>query len=94
MQEAVETTYPVNVDVLTSIRDNPNILQEAIAGLVDKWVMSTRETIEGYITATTVEEKATEVESGYETEATDINTARGEFVSQLEGTGMVGTTTE
>ena len=94
MQEAVETTYPINVDVLMSIRDNPNILEEAVAALVNKWTESTRNTINSYITATTAEEKADEVQAGYDTEATDINTARGEYVSSLEGTGMVGTTTE
>ena len=94
MQEAVETTYPINVDVLMSIRDNPNILEEAVAALVNKWTESTRNTINSYITAATAEEKADEVQTGYDTEATDINTARGEYVSSLEGTGMVGTTTE
>ena len=42
MQEAVETTYPINVDVLMSIRDNPDILEEAVAALVNKWTESTR----------------------------------------------------
>ena len=85
---------------------NQNILAEAINALSDKWIMSTdsvagregisdyriaRRAVDSYITATQ-DEKAEAVENEYSKEASDINTARNDYVSSLEGTGVVGTT--
>lgn len=108
MQDAAEVNYPVNNDVLAAVYKNPNILDNAKNALSEKWMKSSniggsseadlvldRRVIDNYIneTYTTNEEKSSTVEEGYTTEATDINTARSEYVSSLEGTGMVGTTT-
>ena len=103
MQEASQESYAVNNDVLAAITYNKNILPTAINALIEKWnttsdqnagmtdFQSQRRTIESYAVQTP-EEKTEAVEEGYSQEATDINTARGEYVTALEGTGMVGTT--
>ena len=103
MQEASEQTYPVNEEVLTNIIYNPNILTEAINGLLQKWNKTTnvsaqgtdfdikRREINSYI-LDTQEQRASTVDASYSQEASDISTARSEYVSALEGTGLVGTT--
>ena len=103
MQEAAVANYPVNNDVLIKITYNPNILAEAINGLLQKWMKTSNEqagasdytvrrrTIDSYVTATNSEQAST-VDSGYSQEATDINSARNDYVTELEGSGLVGTT--
>lgn len=109
MQDAAEANYPVNNEVFADIVKNPNLLPDAVNALVEKWrkvnplsgsadadLTVDRRVIDSYISTAhpTDEDKSSAVEAGYTTEATDINTARSEYVSGLEGTGMVGTTTE
>lgn len=103
MQEATEATYPVNDKVLAEITYNPNILVEAKNELLKKWnvdnnindagtdYVTSRREIDSYVTGTQ-EEKATKVDAAYTQEASDINTARSEYITALEGTGLVGTT--
>ena len=103
MQEANEANYPVNDEVLVAITYNSNILVEARNALLQKWSVTSdsaagasdlrvkRREIDSYVTDTQ-DEKATKIEEEYTQEAADINTARGEYVSALEGTGIVGTT--
>lgn len=103
MQASLEQTYPVNNDVLKQITYNPNILVEARQALIDKWSKTTdqnagmtdftakRREIDSYVTDMQ-EQKSSEIDAAYTQEATDISTARNEFVTALEGTGMVGTT--
>ena len=102
MQEAMEENYPINNSVLTDITANPNILSDAKNALYQKWnrasdpnsgvsdFVAERRTIESYITKTQ-EERAETIDEAYTQEATDINTARNDYVSALEGTGLVGT---
>ena len=106
MQEPALETYPVNDKVFSNIYANPNILAEAVNDLSKRWTNTTdnnadisdfnatRRVINSYIQSTTPteEEQATAVESGYETETQNQSTARGDYVSALEGTGTVGTT--
>ena len=108
MQTAAEMTYPVPREILTYIAGNPNILPDAANELYQKWTDSRyadgdntffdtgRNIIDSYINSAGLSnaDKAETVGAGYDQEATDINTARGEFVTALEGTGLVGTTTE
>ncbi|MBR1540649.1 MAG: hypothetical protein IJ629_05795 [Clostridia bacterium] len=103
MQDATEETYPVNMDVLEQITYNPNILTEAKSALIEKWrvahdgqsgfsdFQAKRNEINASVTGTQ-EERIGKIEEGYGTEATDISTMREEYVSSLEGTGMVGAT--
>lgn len=103
MQEPTETSYPVNDKVLSQITYNPNILVEARNELIKKWNVTSdpnsgltdfvagRREIDSYVTDTQ-EERADKMDAAYSQEASDINTARGDYVSALEGTGMVGTT--
>lgn len=104
MQSALEEDYPVNSDILNSIYVSPNILEDAKKALSDRWskkrndttdasdMTVTRRVINEYIQATnpTQEGQASVVQGGYETESQTQATARGEYVSSLEGTGMVG----
>lgn len=102
MQDATEQTYPVNNEVLTQITYNPNILVEAKNALLEKWSVTTdpnagvrdfvakRREIESYVDPT--QDSKTTVGSGYSTEASDISTARNDFVTAVEGTGVVGIT--
>ena len=103
MQEASEQTYPVNNAVLTQITYNPNILVEARNALIQKWNVTSdpnsgltdfvakRREIESYIEPDP-EEKIKEIDRGYTQEATDMNNARNDYVTALEGSGVVGTT--
>lgn len=105
MQEANEENYPVNDELLNLIVYNPNILVEARNTLLQKWNVTNdpnsgmtdyrakRRELDSYILETQ-EEKAEKMAEAYGTEASDIATARNEYVTALEGTGMVGTTTD
>lgn len=102
MQDASEETYPVNNEVLAEITRNPNILVEAKNELIKKWnktdattgnsdFVTERRVIDSYVVPG---DTTSAVESGYSQEASEINNARSAYVSALEGTGLVGTTTE
>ena len=102
MQEALEENYPVNQDTLYAITYNPNIVVEARQALIDKWnktsdqvsgrtdLQAKRYEIDSYI-KDNQEERAAKMADAYAEEASTISTARSEYVSALEGTGLVGT---
>jgi len=98
MQDEVIPTYAVNNSVLTAINEDVNIVEEARKELSERWSNAQseygvqREKTENYTNGLSQDEKASSVESGTTTEITDIGTLRDEFVSELEGTGLVGTT--
>jgi hypothetical protein len=94
MQEALTATYPINNDILQEMNSNPNILDEAKQALVNRWsdyTTAERQTIEGYIEEETTEDRASSVESGTQTEVSDIASQRSDYVSSVEGTGIIGT---
>ena len=103
MQEPLEENYPVNQDILYAITYNPNIVIEARKALLDKWnvtsdqvsgrtdLQAKRFEIDSYI-KDNQEQRAEKMEEAYSEEASNISTARAEYVSELEGTGLVGTT--
>ena len=107
-QAPAEANYPVNDEVMTAISDSPNILNEAKVALATKWTKThgeagskpdlqvTRSEIDGYIAESnrTEDEIIQKVDAGYTKEATDINTSRNDYVSALEGSGMVGVSYE
>lgn len=101
MQNASTQNYPVNSEVLSQITYNPNILVEAKNELIDRWnrtsdtnagvtdFIAKRREIDGYISSN--EGKKSEiVAEGVAEEVNSLAETRGEYVSALEGTGMVG----
>lgn len=106
MQAAVEEDYPINRQILSEISTSPNILEEAVKELTNRWnrkrndstnvsdMDATRIVIDGYIQSATPtsDSQASVVAGGYQAETQSQSTARGEYISALEGTGTVGTT--
>lgn len=102
VQEAAKITYPINNDVLNLINSNKNILEDARKALASRWNDDTnqndgvsdfrynRNHIDGYSAGLTEEEKASNVETGVSQEIGSLSTSRSEYVSNLEGTGLVG----
>lgn len=105
MQEAMDQTYPVSTDIFSLITSNPNIVNEAKNALIERWSKSSelapgrtdfqvrRTDIDNSVTVVG-DERAEKIKEGYDTEAADISTMRADFVTGLEGTGMVGTSVE
>lgn len=101
MQDAVEETYPVPTDIFTQITYNPNIINEAKNALIERWRTSNdladgrtdfqvkRAEIDNSYTVTP-DQRNDKIQSGYEQENTDQATRRSDYVSSLEGSGMVG----
>lgn len=98
IQEKAEPTYAVNSEILTLMATNPNILDDAKSELAKRWnadadnngtsdYVSERNHINGYTTSG--EERNDLIETGIETETSGIITSRSEYVSSLEGTGLV-----
>lgn len=102
MQEAAEPTYPVNDDILNLMNSDPNILDKAKDELVKRWNNDSnindgvtdyrygRNHINGYTSNLTQDSKAGMVETNVSEEINKISTSRSEYVSSLEGTGLVG----
>lgn len=105
MQEALEETYPVNTEIRDQIFYNPNIVVEARQALIDKWgktsdqnsgrtdYQAKRFEIDSYV-IDTQDQKATEIDSAYSEEASNLSTSRSEYITALEGTGLVGTNSD
>jgi hypothetical protein len=96
MQSALVTNYAPSDAVLTAINYDPNIVNEAVTALINRWeslnLRDERTIIDGYSSDMDADEKASTVESARQEEIQDIATKRSEYVSELEGTGLVGTT--
>jgi hypothetical protein len=96
MQSALITNYAPSDAVLTAINYDPNIVNEAVTALINRWeslnLRDERTIIDGYSSDMDADEKASTVESARQEEIQDIATKRSEYVSELEGTGLVGTT--
>lgn len=104
MQEAATPTYAVNNDVLTTINHDANILKTAREELTKRWnsdldqsdgttdYRSERNHINGYVNSIEGEQKKELVEEGTSNEITDMGALRDEYVTQLEGTGLIGST--
>ncbi|MBR2289648.1 MAG: hypothetical protein IJ867_03340 [Clostridia bacterium] len=101
MQDAAKQTYPVNDEVLQEIIYSPNILADAINDLTEKWMTAhdanagasdfriTRRTLDSSMTVTGEDIPET-IQEGYDAEAESQAEARDQYVSELDGTGMVG----
>jgi hypothetical protein len=94
MQDALTQTYAPSIAVVESMSTNPNILDEAKQTLSTRWnnqgFTSQRDKINSYTSDETTEQKASTVESERQESITDIATMRSDYVSALEGTGLVG----
>ncbi len=104
MQEASKVNYPIREATKASLVTNPNILPEALRALAAKWQVKSdenqtatdltlaRELIDVYTTSNNATEQAEEVESGISEEVSTQNENRNNYVSAVEGTGLVGST--
>lgn len=93
LQNAAVETYSPSENVITLIYNDDNIVEEARNELTNKLVENynaQRETINSYKNGLTSDELTSSVESGNEQENESISTARDEFVTALDGTGIVG----
>lgn len=102
MQEASILTYPVNDDILNIMNSNENILDDAKKELVKRWNADSnpndgvtdfrygRNNIDSYTSNLTTDAFTSQVQSGIQEEVNRISTSRSEYVSNLEGTGLVG----
>ena len=96
MQNALTQTYAIRNEVLVAMENNPNIVNDAKTALLSRWNSQNQGTqraaIDGYTEGMDEEQKAATVAGSRQEEITTIETMRSEYVSALEGTGVVGTT--
>lgn len=102
VQEAAIRTYPVRDHVLNLINSDKNIVEEARVALAERWNDDTnkndgvtdfrynRNHIDSYSSDLSEDEKQTQVEAGVAQESSNLANSRSEYVSSLEGTGLVG----
>lgn len=89
MQATASTTYTPNNDTWDLINRNPNITTEVRNDLSNKY--NNQDQGNGRIKIdSTIIDDASAVESGVQSEASALQTAREAFVTELEGTGEVG----
>lgn len=87
-------TYPVNADVLKQIEVSPNMLAEAKDELYKRYNVDQRNKIENEIQKVDPDEKAGLIEEGAKAETERKKELREEYVTLLEGTGLIGYTNE
>lgn len=105
MQEAAVPTYAVNDNILNLMNSDSNIIDDAKKELVKRWNVDSnpndggvtdyrygRDNINSYTSTMTDEAFSSQVESGMSQEISGISSSRSEYVSNLEGTGLVGIT--
>lgn len=102
IQDAAEPTYPVNDNILNLMNSNSNIIDEAKAELVKRWNVDSnplnsetdyrdsRNNIDSYTNNMTTDAFAGQVQTNIAEEVNRLSTSRSEYVSNLEGTGLVG----
>ena len=93
LQEAAIETYSPRSDVLTLFYSDSNIVEEARNELTSKLngiYNEQRPNIDGYLNGLDSDELNSSVEAGNEQENEAMSTARDEFVTALDGTGIVG----
>ena len=92
LQEKATQNYPVSLEIIELIRNNPNILNEAKNASIAKYNQNEglRTNRINPIIQQYIEERDTLVQSGYESEASKKQELRQNFISELEGTGQVG----
>ena len=93
MQNAATKTYPISAEIYEQIVNNPNVVEEAKRSLAQRYndnQVNQRNnrinaTLQGYIDG-----RDSIVNSGFSQEIQNIKQLREEYVTSLEGTGMVG----
>ena len=102
MQEAAIPTYAVNDNILNLMNSDSNIINEAKTELVKRWNVDSnpndgvsdyrygRNNINSYTSNMSDETFAGQVETNMSEEISNISSSRSEYVSNLEGTGLVG----
>ena len=101
-QEAAVPTYPVNDNILNLMNSNSNIVDEAKKELVKRWNVDSnpndgvtdyrygRNNLDSYTSNLNNDSFNGLVEGKVQEEIGKISTSRSEYVSNLEGTGLVG----
>ena len=101
-QEAATPTYPVNDNILNLMNSNSNIIDEAKKELVKRWNVDSnpndgvtdyrygRNNLDSYTSNLNKDSFNGQVEGKVQEEIGKISASRSEYVSNLEGTGLVG----
>jgi len=101
MQEAATLTYVPTAACKELLKINPNVTTEAMQELINRWTTVSdssgfdngtilRGMIEKYSAEIDPDEKQSRVDSKVQEEITDITTMRDEYVTALDGTGVIG----
>ena len=90
LQESAVPTYPANQAVMSLIERNPNILADAKNALYARYNSQAQAEIRINQIDSAVIQNAGAIQTGIQTEATAMKSAREAFVTELEGTGKIG----
>ena len=93
IQEKATQTYPISAEIYEQIVSNPNVVEQAKRELAQRYNDSQVNQRNNRINATLQEyinERNSLVESGFSTEIQKMQELREEYVTSLEGTGLVG----
>lgn len=90
LQEAATPTYPPNQAVMGQIEKDPNIVGEARNALYARYNSQAQADSRILQIDSAVVQNTSAIQSGIQSEANALKSAREAFVSELEGTGKVG----
>ena len=93
IQEKATQTYPISAEIYEQIVNNPNVVNEAKNALAQRYNDSQVNQRNNRINSTLqdyIENRDSLVESGISQEIQNMNELREEYVTSLEGTGLVG----
>lgn len=92
LQESAVPTYPVNQAVMSLIERDPNVVLEARNALINRYnIQAQGESRINQIDSAVIQNTGA-IQTGIQTEASAMKSAREAFVTELEGTGQVGKT--
>lgn len=90
LQEAAIPTYPPNQAVMSAIERDPNIVGEARNALYARYNAQAQAESRINQIDSAVIQNSSAIQSGIQSEANALKSAREAFVSELDGTGKVG----
>ena len=93
MQNAATQTYPISAEIYEQIVGDPNVVEEAKRALANRYNDNQVNQRNNRINATLqeyIDGRESTVDSGFSQEIQSIKQLREEYVTSLEGTGMVG----
>ncbi|MGN1299393.1 MAG: hypothetical protein ACI4UE_05370 [Candidatus Scatovivens sp.] len=95
IQQKATETYPISAEIYEQIRNNPNVVNEAKNDLAKKYndsQVNQRNNRINSVLQEYIEQRDSLVESGISEEVQKIQEKRNEYVTSLEGTGLIGFT--